>query len=215
MEAHSLIELRNFRSGKLIKKKKILPDPHPVCRDVVSSKSPALPPSAPWTGLNSISHVLHGVCPWNVWCDLGVLTRGRMPSGKRSAHSRPFPIVPPAHLSRDDMPTFHAWKQRWQTTEEMKMTWFLRAATSCLPCWLHTAGASWIRHEPGRRCLFTQTWFIKSEPGSFPRISAPERPALGRCNCPCWSLWEASGPSTCAEDSETHFPPAGLPPYTC
>lgn len=102
--------------------------------------------------------------------------------------------------------------QRWQTTEEMKMTWFLRAATSCLPCWLHTAGASWIRHEPGQRCLFTQTWFIKSEPGSFPRISVPERPALGHCNCPCWSLWEASSPSTYVEDSETTLPSCRAPP---
>lgn len=63
--------------------------------------------------------------------------------------------------------------------------------------------------------LFTQTccWFIKSELGTrFPRIFALKRSALGGCNCPCWSHWEAL-PVTApgAEDTDAALPSSGDP----
>lgn len=64
-------------------------------------RAPTSLPSAPWTGLSSISHECNGICPWNVWHDLEVLTGGHIPSRTRCW---PFPIVNAAHLSRDDFP---------------------------------------------------------------------------------------------------------------
>lgn len=70
----------------------------------------------------------------------------------------------------------------WRNENDM----VLRGATSYLPRWAQARSVSFMNQAWAReRCLFTQAWFIKSEPGSFPQISALQRSALGRCNCWC------------------------------